>query len=84
VPESRASGSTVKTRLRANTGPTIEMSPRVLARASRPFMAATSTADTTIASHAAPPGVTKDSPDTAKNASHATTATSWVEATPVP
>jgi hypothetical protein len=57
------------------------MSPRLLARASSPFMAATSTADTTMASHAVPAGVTKDSPDTAKNASQTTTATNWVEAT---
>src|SRR3989442_20614 len=38
VPLSRASGSRVNTGLRASMGPTIEMSPRALARASRAFM----------------------------------------------
>ena len=38
VPLSRASGSRVNTGLRASMGPTIEMSPRALARARRAFM----------------------------------------------
>src|SRR5262245_8717261 len=52
VPDKAASGITVKTGLRAKTGPTIEMSPRALARARSPLMPITSTAHTTTAGHA--------------------------------
>ena len=52
VPESAASGITVKIGLSAKTGPTIEMSPRALARARSPLIPITSTAQTATAGQA--------------------------------
>ena len=80
MPDSTASGRTVKAGLSAKTGPTIEMSPRALARASSAFMPVTSTADATTADHA-PVGATKPCPDTTKNTSQAATATPCVHTT---
>ena len=79
-PERSASGSTVKIGLSAKMGPTIEMSPRALARARSPLMAITSTAEAAIAGQARP-GATKAWPDRAKNAIQAANATACVHAT---
>ena len=57
APDSSASGRTVKIGLSAKTGPTIEMSPRALARASRLAIPNTSTAEAGMAGHTAPGGV---------------------------
>src|SRR5437879_5273768 len=80
VPESTASGITVKIGLSANTGQTMEMSPRALARASRLLITITRTLDAAIAGHARP-GDTNWWPEMAKNSSHAVKATTWVPAT---
>ena len=50
----------MKIGLSAKTGPTTEMSPRALARASSPAMPNTSTAEAGMAGHTEPGGV-KDS-----------------------
>lgn len=80
VPESRASGITVKIGLSAKTGPTIEMSPRALARASRLLIAITSTLDAAIAGHA-DPGHLNARPVIAKKTNQAVKAMVCVPAT---
>jgi hypothetical protein len=70
----------VKIGLRARIGPTIEMSPRAAARASKPLIPITRSAETAMAVHAAL-GATNDWRDTAKNTTHAVNAMVWVQAT---
>src|SRR6185369_292463 len=80
VPERAASGSTVKIGLSAKTGPTIEMSPRALARARRPLIPMTSTAHTATAGQANL-GSANAWPVTAKNAAQLAAAIACVQAT---
>ena len=79
-PASAASGRIVKIGLRARIGPTIEMSPRALARASRPLIPITSRDEAAMAGQAAPGG-TNAWPETTKKTTHAAQATAWVHAT---
>src|SRR4030095_7922432 len=65
-PESAASGRIVNSGLRARIGPTIEMSPRALARASSPLMPSTRNHEATMADHVSAPGGTKGRPETRK------------------
>jgi len=74
VPESTASGITVKIGLSAKTGPTIEMSPRALARASRLLIPVTRMLDAAMAGHADRGGV-NGCPETRKKPSHTVSAT---------
>ena len=80
APESAASGRIVKIGLRARIGPTIEMSPRALARASRPLIPITRRDEAAMAGQAAPGG-TNAWPETRKKTTHAAQATPWVHAT---
>ena len=80
VPESAASGSTVKIGLSAKTGPTIEMSPRALARARSPLIPMTSTAHTATAGQANL-GSANAWPVTRKNAAQLAAAIACVQVT---
>src|SRR5713101_7683670 len=80
VPLSRASGSRVNTGLRASMGPTIEMSPRALARASRAFMLMARNDDAMMAGQTQS-GAEKRAPVKRKKASQARADNNWPQAT---
>ena len=71
-PESTASGTIVKIGLRARIGPTIEMSPRALARARSPLIPSTSTHEAATAGQSGP-GATNGRPESRKKRTHACT-----------